>query len=89
MVSLSPSAALVLAEHRERQEGTRVMLGVPLKDDDLLFSDLNGKPLLPDTITHAWIKLVRRTGLAGTRLHDARHSHASLMLKAGHHDKVH
>ena len=64
------------------------MLGEPLKDDDLLFSDLNGKPLLPDTITHAWIKLVRRTGLAGIRLHDARHSHAPLMLKVGIHPKI-
>ena len=64
------------------------MLGKPLKDDDLVFSDLEGKPLLPDTITHAWIKLVRRTGLEGIRLHDARHTHASLMLKQGIHPKV-
>ena len=32
--------------------------------------------------------LVRRTGLKGIRLHDARHSHASLMLKQGIHPKV-
>jgi integrase len=36
----------------------------------------------------AWIKLVRRTGLKGVRLHDARHTHASLMLKQGVHPKV-
>ena len=64
------------------------MLGIPLKDDDLVFSDLDGRPLLPNTVTHAWIKLVRRTGLKGIRLHDARHSHASLMLKAGAHPKI-
>ena len=57
------------------------MLGEPLKDDDLLLSDLNGKPLLPDTITHAWIKLVRRTGIAGIRLQDARHSTQKLAKK--------
>ena len=39
-------------------------------------------------MTHAWIKLVRHTGLKGIRLHDARHSHASLMLKQGIHPKV-
>ncbi|MFH0847277.1 MAG: tyrosine-type recombinase/integrase, partial [Chloroflexota bacterium] len=59
-----------------------------LKDDDLIFSDLEGKPLLPDTVTHAWIKLVRRTGFNGIRLHDARHTHASLMLKQGVHPKI-
>ncbi|MFC1958514.1 tyrosine-type recombinase/integrase [Chloroflexota bacterium] len=42
----------------------------------------------PDTITHAWIKQVRKIGLRGIRLHDARHSHASLMLKQGVHPKI-
>ena len=64
------------------------MLGIPLKDDDPVFSDLNGKPLLPGTVSHAWAKLVKRIGLEGIRLHDARHSHASLMLKQGVHPKV-
>ena len=88
MVALPPSAALVLREHREKQQATRVLLGIPLKGDDLVFGQPDGKPLLPDTITHAWIKVARRTGLTGIRLHDARHSHASLMLKAGIHPKV-
>lgn len=83
MISLSPSASLVLREHKERHKLDRAMLGISPKDDDLVFSDLNGKALLPNTVTHAWIKLVRRIGLQGIRLHDARHSHASLMLKVG------
>ncbi len=88
MVALSPSAALILQEYRDKQEIQRAMLGMPLEDHDLVFSDLNGKSLLPDTVTHAWIKLVRRIGLRGVRLHDARHSHASLMLKQGVHPKI-
>ena len=43
---------------------------------------------IPNTVTHNWIKLVRRTGLHGIRLHDARHTHASLMLKQGVHPKI-
>jgi integrase len=46
------------------------------------------KALLPDTISHAWVKLSRRTGLNGIRLHDAPHTHASLMLKQGVHPKI-
>jgi len=88
MVFLSPSAALLLQEHRDKQEVQRAMLGIPLKDDDLIFSDLEGKPLLPDTVSHVWAKLVKRTGLDGIRFHDARHTHASLMLKQGVHPKV-
>lgn len=88
MIALPPSAALVLKEHREKQEAMLAILGKPLGDNDLVFSQPDGKPLLPDTITHAWIKLVRRIGMEGIRLHDARHTHASLMLKQGIHPKI-
>ncbi|MFC1938550.1 site-specific integrase [Chloroflexota bacterium] len=88
MVSLSPFAALILQEYRDKQEVQRALLGIPLKDDDLVFSNFEGKPLLPDTVSHAWVKLIKRTGLEGIRLHDARHTHASLMLKQGVHPKV-
>jgi len=88
MIALSPSTTSILREHREKQEVTRAMLGIPLEDDDLIFSDLEGKPLLPNTVTHAWIKLVRHTGIKPIRLHDARHTHASIMLKQGAHPKI-
>jgi len=87
-IALSPSAVLVLREHREKQEAMRAMLGISVKDDDLAFSQLDGKPFLPDTITHVWAKLIKRAGFKGVRLHDARHTHASLMLKQGIHPKV-
>ena len=87
-IALPPSAVLLLKEHREKQKLERAMLRIPSKDDDLLFSHFDGKPLLPNTVTHAWIKLVRRSGLKSIRLHDARHSHASLMLKQGIHPKI-
>ena len=59
-----------------------------VKDDDLIFSRVDGSSLLPTSVTHAWIKLVRRCGLRGIRLHDCRHSMASFMLKQGIHPKI-
>jgi len=88
LVALSPSNALILKEHREKQEALRILSGTTLKEEGFVFSQLDGKPLLPNTVTHNWIKLVRRIGLEGIRLHDARHSHASLMLKQGVHPKI-
>ncbi len=64
------------------------MLGTRLEDGDLVFSQPGSEPLLPDAISQAWTKLARRTGLEGIRLHDARHSHTSLMLKQGIHPKI-
>jgi integrase len=87
-IALPPSATLLLKEHREKQKLERAMLGIPLKDDDLVFSHLEGKPLRPNTITRAWSMLAARCGLKVIRLHDARHTHASLMLKQGIHPKI-
>lgn len=87
-VALSPSAARVLREHREKQEALRLVIGLTLHDDDLVFAQPDGRPMLPDTVSHAWTKLVKKLGMGHVRLHDARHSHASLMLKQGVHPKI-
>jgi integrase len=88
LVSLSPSTALVIREHKEQQSQMRQSLGLTISDDDLVFSQYDGKLLLPDSITHAWQHLANRCGLKGIRLHDARHTHVSLMLKQGIHPKI-
>jgi len=89
MIALSPSTALMLKEHQEKQKIERVKFGISLSNDDILvFCHNDGSPLLPDSVTHAWIKLTRRIGLRGIRLHDARHTHASLLLKQGVHPKI-
>jgi len=87
-IALSPSAILTLKEHKEKQALERAMLGIPLKDVDLVFSTLEGKPLRPNTITRAWTMLAARAGVKVIRLHDARHTHASIMLKQGIHPKI-
>lgn len=88
-VDLTPSTVAVLREHQDSQNKLRESLGYPaLTNDDLVFCQYDGKPFLPNTVTHNWIKLVRRSGLKGIRLHDARHTHTSLMLKQGIHPKI-
>ena len=89
LIALSPSSVLTLREHKAKQTELSQSLGyAPPSDNDLVFSHYDGSPLLPNSVTHAWIKLVRRCGLHGIRLHDARHTHASLLLKQGVHPKI-
>ena len=64
------------------------MLGIPLTVDDLVFSQFDGKPLRPNTVSRAWTILAARAGLKVIRFHDARHTHASIMLKQGIHPKI-
>lgn len=87
-IALSPSTLQVLREHRTVQERERQALGITLSGDDLVFSQIDGKPLLPDSISHAWVRLAKLTGLKGIHFHSARHSHASLLLKQGVHPKI-
>ncbi len=88
LISLSPSTTIVLGEHREQQEKLRQSIGSTLTEDTLVFCHEDGSPLLPNSVSHAWTKLANRVGLKGIRLHDARHTHASLMLKQGIHPKI-
>jgi len=59
-----------------------------LPDSDYVFAHADGMPLDPSTVTHAFDKVIREAGLRGIRLHDLRHTHASLMLTAGVHPRV-
>jgi len=88
LIALTPSTVSVLKDYKGKQIALKIVSGTTLKEDDLVFCQDEGRPLLPGTVSHAWIKLTQRAGLKNIRLHDARHSHASLMLKQGVHPKI-
>ena len=48
----------------------------------------SGNPFHPDSVTHGWKKLMRQLNIEGIRLHDSRHTHASIMLRQGVHPKI-
>ena len=88
-ISITPSNAIVLREYRQSQNKTRKSLGMALlADGDFVFSTFDGKPFLPNSVTHAWIKLTRRCGLPGRRLHDCRHTYATLLLRQNVHPSI-
>ena len=87
-VALTPSNALVLRDHLNKLSADMAILGLTMNDDTLAFAWPDGRPLLPSTLSHSWVRLMRRVGLSGVRFHDARHSHASLMLAQNVHPKI-
>lgn len=87
-IALPPSLTLLLTEHYKKQRLDKGMLSIPLTDDDLVFSTPEGKPLRPNTVSRAWTTLAARAHVRVIRLHDARHTHASLLLKKGIHPKI-
>jgi len=87
-VSLSPSLAALLLEYREDQKLMRKQMGNPLIEEEFVFSWPDGRPLDPDVVTKAFHRIAGQAGLRNIRLHDLRHTHATLMLKAGVHPKI-
>lgn len=87
-IALSPSICILLRKLREYQIAEKLLLGLKFKDDDLVFSKPDGAPYDPSGVTHTFKRIVKRLGLPDARLHDLRHTHASLMLKQGIHPKI-
>jgi integrase len=53
-----------------------------------VFTDTNGQPVHPHAISQAFERIAVRAGLPLIRLHDLRHTHATLLAQAGVHPKV-
>jgi len=70
--------------HKERQVLERLYLGDDVwKDSGYVFTSESGEPIHPDSVTRIYAKLQKKAGLRYNRLHDARHSHATELLRSG------
>jgi len=87
-IALPPSAVLLLREHREKQQLEKAMMDSTLGEDDLVFGHPDGTPFVPDTITHVWQKILKKSEIKRIRLHDARHTHATVLPAQGVHPKI-
>jgi integrase len=87
-VSLPPSAVALLSGLKVKQREEREALGLEWKESDYVFSKLDGTPYHPNTVSKAFSKIINQAGIPKVRLHDLRHTHATLMLKQGVHPKI-
>jgi len=88
MVALSPTTCQVLRDHLNSEIALCIKLNILFNNDRLIFCQIDGSPLRPDTITQSWHRMTRKAGLNNVRFHALRHTHASLMLKQGVHPKI-
>ena len=79
----------VLREHRKRQREERLAAGPAWESSsDLVFRDELGGMVHPDRFSREFDQTVRSLEVPRIRLHDLRHTYATLALKAGVHPKV-
>jgi integrase len=78
-----------LRAHRKRQKEDQLAAGAAWdSSQDLVFRDEVGGLVHPDAFSREFLILVREAGLTRIRLHDLRHTYATLALKTGVHPKV-
>jgi len=87
-IPLDLTTVAALRQHRKRQLETRLASGAAFKDHDLVFSAEDGGPVNPETIANMFQSTAKAAGLPLIRLHDLRHSYASIALAAGVHPRV-
>ena len=52
-----PTLALQLREHKQSQSALRLLNNKSVQPDDLIFSDFDGQPINPNTVTPAFNKM--------------------------------
>jgi len=82
-VTLSTSLIELFRAYRIDQELLRIQLGVSLNADDFVFIRPDGSPLNPSAVSLAFRRITHKAGLKDIRIHDLRHTHATLMLPGG------
>lgn len=84
---LAPVFVQLLVEHRKQQREERLAAGPLWEDpfeDRLVFCQPTGRPVNPRSDWAAWKSLLGEAGVRDARLHDARHSAATLMFGEGY-----
>jgi integrase len=83
-----PSLMAILARHRAQQQAERLALGAAWPGLDLVFTSTTGTALEPRNVTREWDRLRDRADLPDLRLHDLRHSCATILTALGVHPRV-
>jgi integrase len=87
-IALDTPCVVALREHRARQAEQRLRMGSLWQDHDQAFATELGTPLEPSNVDRRFRALVTRAGVPRIPFHGLRHTHATLLMKAGVNPKV-
>lgn len=83
VIDLDSRTVDVLTDHHTQQAEERKAVGDGYRDRDLVFAKPDGSSFHPDIFSQAFERRVASSGAPRIRLHDLRHTHATLLLQAG------
>jgi integrase len=82
-IGLPDELVTLLKHHRATQDGERRKAAQLWTESDYVFTTPTGGPLNPRTDYTEWKRLVEEAGVPNGRLHDARHTAATVLLLLG------
>lgn len=80
---LTPILAAAARRARSQQSADRLALGAAYTDSGLVVRTITGEGPNPDNLSGAWERFCSSAGLPVIRLHDARHTIATLLAQTG------
>lgn len=80
VVDLDPATVEMLRHHRRRRCEE---LGRGPDERELVVCSEEGSPIHPQSFSQTFTRVIERAGLRKIRLHDLRHTHATIAIKAG------
>jgi integrase len=83
VIGLPAQLVQLLKAHQMEQEAERAVAVQLWRDEGWLFASRTGAAIKPNTDYHAWKALLKRAGVRDGRLHDARHTAATVLLVLG------
>jgi integrase len=78
----------LLMKHEEVQKQERAHAGTEWQDGGWMFTQPNGRPIDARRDWGEWKLILREAGVRDARLHDARHTAATVLLLLGVHERV-
>jgi integrase len=88
LLALDPGSVAALKAQAALQLDDQEEWGEAWSDSDYVFTRKTGEHLHPQVVSRAFAQAIATAKLPEIRLHDLRHTHATLALQAGIHPKV-
>ncbi|MGN9837714.1 tyrosine-type recombinase/integrase [Nonomuraea sp. H19] len=83
-----PALLAFLRAHKKIQAGERLKAGDKWTDHDLVFTTQLGGPIERTEDWKQWKSILKQAGVRDARVHDARHTAATLLIEQGVHIRV-
>jgi integrase len=83
VIDLDRATVDLLRSHHQQQRVEQLEWGLDYEEHDLVAARENGSPIHPHSFSQMFAQRVKQVGIRAIRLHDLRHTHATLALKAG------